>query len=144
MSAKDLLRYYVSVDGKAPREILSKTHHTDMLTVDPPTIDGLPNYAKSWVFGGLGWCGYGATTLQGHNGGLAGGWGEMYGLDNGFSFAVLGNQDTGTGKCTPAYMGATPPHCGLDGEYSCATDATAILLDLLGKVSWTDQDLFGG
>lgn len=84
MSARDLLRFFVSVDGRPEREIITKAHHDDML-VAPTLADGTNSgYGKTWILGGRSYgCGGSMVTRPtkfGHNGGLAGAFSNMFEL----------------------------------------------------------------
>jgi CubicO group peptidase (beta-lactamase class C family) len=140
MSAKDLLRYYVSVDGRPAREILTQANYTQMLTASPANM----RYAKSWVVGGSWWtCMTESMGLkQGHNGGLAGGFSNMYELGNGYSFAIIGNQNTGEGTCTAKTSSGGSIVCGGDKQPSCSDDSVGRLLRVLTSIDWPDHDLF--
>jgi len=124
MSARDLLRFFVSVDGRPEREIITKPHHDDML-VAPTLADGTNSgYGKTWILGGRGY-GCGATALTrptkfGHNGGLAGAFSNMFELSNGYSFVIMGNQN------------AT----------ACDHNSVARLIPVIESVDWPEHDLF--
>lgn len=132
-SAKDLLRFLVSVDG-AGSELLSASSRATMLTGSAAN----PGYGKGWILDNWGWCGVSRSIEQGHNGGLAGGFSNFALLDDGFSFAVIGNQNTGTGTCSDAAKTA----CGADGQPSCSSDSVTRLLSFLNTVDWPNYNLF--
>ena len=109
MSAKDLLRYLTSVDGlPSPPDIVNANERTDMLhspSQDNPSDKALSSgYARGWIIGGWGACNSGWNIVQGHNGGVSGGFSNMFFLQEGeFSFVVIGNQDpTSAGTCMPS------------------------------------------
>ncbi len=121
MSAKDLLRYFVSVDGLPAREILTPEHLADSITPGKPT-KMTSTYARSWITGGWGWCGSGARKItHGHNGGLPGAFSNLFQLDDGYSFAIIGNQDLVQGGCE---------------------DSVTRFLNVLSTVDWPGHDLF--
>lgn len=121
MSAKDLLRYFVSVDGLPAREILTPQHLVDSITPGKPT-KMTSTYARSWITGSARWCGSGARKItHGHNGGLAGAFSNLFQLDDGYSFAIIGNQSLVQGGCE---------------------DSVTRFLDVLNTIDWPEHDLF--
>jgi hypothetical protein len=83
MSAKDLIRYLTSVDGlPTPPDILSTTERTAMLhspRSDNPSDTALvAGYGRGWQLGSWGACNSGWNIVQGHNGGIRGGFSNMY------------------------------------------------------------------
>ncbi len=123
MSSLDLLRYYVNVDGRAEREIVTPQHHTDMITPSAATAMRSQQYARSWMTGTWGWCGVGSPIVQGHNGGLPGGHSDLFELPNGYSLAVMVNQSVYKGRCDDKVM--------------------ANLVGLVDQIDWPEHDLFG-
>lgn len=123
MSALDLMRFYVNVDGRPQREIITGQHRTDMITPSAATAMRSQQYARSWMTGSWGWCGVGSPIVQGHNGGVSGGFSDLFELPNGYSIAVMVNQDVAT------------PRCG--------ARAMANLVSLVDKIDWPEHDLFG-
>jgi hypothetical protein len=79
---------------------------------------------------------------QGHNGGLAGGFSNLFELGNGYSFAIVGNQNTGTGTCTAKTGSGEAIPCGGEGQISCSDDSVARLLRVLTSIDWPEHDLF--
>jgi len=121
MSAKDLLRYFVSVDGLPAREILTPQHLADSTTPGMAT-KMTSTYARSWITGSWRWCGSGARKItHGHNGGLAGAFSSMFQLEDGYSFAIIGNQDLVQGACE---------------------DSVTRFLNILNTIDWPEHDLF--
>lgn len=127
MSSRDLLRFFVSVDGRPGREIITPEHQADMLV--PPTLANGTNsgYAKTWMVGGRGWgCAnppmITRPTRFGHNGGLAGAFSNMFEQSNGYSFVIMGNQG---------------PRMG-----SCGDESVARLIPVIESVDWPEHDLF--
>jgi CubicO group peptidase (beta-lactamase class C family) len=151
MSAKDLLHYLSSVDGIAPGEILTATNRDAMLhrpIQDDPSDTALDSrYARGWITQSWGACNDGWNVIQGHDGGLSGAFSNMFFLqENGFSFVVIGNQDTGTGKCTPSTETGQPKPqavaCGGTNQPVCSDEPTARVIDLIRTVDWPNYDLF--
>lgn len=141
MSAKDLLQWFDSVDSNTARNVLSPSDQADMITANPPTVGPNHYYAKGWITQGWGWCGSSVPIVQGHNGSVAGAYANLFALPNGFSFAIITNQQTGTGTC---HSPSGERSCGGASQPRCDDDPVATLVDLLGKVNWPDQDLFPG
>ena len=152
MSAKDLMRYLVSVDGRpSPPDILNSGERTDM--VHSPASDNpsdktlVAGYARGWQVASWGACNTGWSIVQGHNGGISGGYSNMYYLPGGFSFAMIANQEpTGAGTCTPSADSGKPNPpavaCGKSGEPGCGDEPTARIIDLIRRVDWPNYDLF--
>jgi CubicO group peptidase (beta-lactamase class C family) len=153
MSAKDLLRYLVAVDAlPSPPDILNANERTDMLhspAVDTPADPALNGgYARGWQIGGWGACSASWNIVQGHNGGINGGFSDMYFLaEGGFSFVLIANQEAAAaGTCTPsAPAGAANPapiSCGGKNQPTCADEPIARIIDLIRRVDWPNYDLF--
>jgi CubicO group peptidase (beta-lactamase class C family) len=153
MSAKDLLRYLVSVDGLTPpTDILNANERTDMLHTpaqDNPADKTLnTGYARGWQIGGWGACSVGWNIVQGHNGGINGGFSDMFFLaEGGFSFVLIANQEAAaSATCTPnAPAGAANPApiaCGGTNQPVCADEPMARTIDLIRRVDWPNYDLF--
>ena len=153
MSAKDLLRYLTSVDGlPSPPDIVNANERTDMLhspSQDNPSDKALSSgYARGWIIGGWGACNAGWNILQGHNGGVAGGFSNMFFLKEGeFSFVVIGNQDpTSAGTCVPSAdpgkSNPAPVACGGKNQPFCGDEETARVIDLIRRVNWPNYNLF--
>lgn len=138
MSALDLLRWYVSVDGRPGREILTGAHYAEMLA--PSAVNA--GYGRSWILGNWGWCGPSSAIRQGHNGGLAGGFANLFELGDGYSFAVIGNQNTGTGTCSATTGTGTAIACGSVGQWACSDDSVGRLLGILNTIDWPQHDIF--
>ncbi len=88
MSAKDLLRYLVAVDSlTSPPDILNANERSDMLhspAQDDPSDKALvAGYARGWQIGSWGACNVGWNIVQGHIGGISGGFSDMYFLQEG-------------------------------------------------------------
>ena len=60
-------------------------------------------------------------ATHGHNGGLAGAFSNMFQLDDGYSFAIIGNQDLVQGACE---------------------DSVTRFLNILNTIDWPEHDLF--
>ena len=127
MSAVDLLRWYTSVNGRPGRvpELLTTAHQKALTTAATPKFpSGTPPYASGWyVDGSWNWCGSSRTITQGHNGGVAGASSDLWSFPDGYSLAVIVNQDS-TG-CSGA--GAIVKNL-IDGP--------------LRTVEWPEQDQF--
>jgi hypothetical protein len=86
--------------------------------------------------------------VQGHNGGINGGFSDMYYLaEGGFSFAVIANQDSAaSGTCTPSAPAGDPNPapipCGGNNNPTCADEPMARIIDLIRRVDWPNYDLF--
>lgn len=122
MTPRDLLRWFVGVDGLPAREMLSPPNFLDSVTA--PTSTMTPTtYARSWITGSWGWCGTGSQAItHGHNGGLSGAYSNLFQLANGYSFAIIGNQ-------------SIRPNGGCH-------DGVKPFLDLLTQIDWPEHDLF--
>jgi CubicO group peptidase (beta-lactamase class C family) len=153
MSAKDLLRYLTSVDGlSSPPDILDANERKDMLhspAQDDPSDNALvAGYARGWQIGGWGACNVGWNIVQGHNGGIAGGFSDMYFLqEGGFSFVLIANQEAAaSATCTPSAPAGKPNPasvaCGGKNEPVCADEPMARVIDLIRRVDWPNYDLF--
>lgn len=153
MSAKDLLRYLLAEDGlTSPPDILNANERKDMLhspAEDDPSDQALvAGYARGWQIGSWGACNVGWNIVQGHNGGIQGGFSDMYFLEEGgFSFVLIANQEAAaSAKCTPsAPAGAPnppPASCGGKNEPVCADEPMARIIDLIRRVDWPNYDLF--
>jgi CubicO group peptidase (beta-lactamase class C family) len=154
MSAKDLLRYLTSVDGlPSPPDIVNANERTDMLhspAQDNPSDKGLSaGYARGWIIGGWGACNASWNIAQGHNGGVSGGFSNMFFLKEGeFSFVVIGNQDpTSAGTCVPSAdpgnkSNPAPVACGGKNQPFCGDEETARVIDLIRRVNWPNYNLF--
>jgi CubicO group peptidase (beta-lactamase class C family) len=149
MSAKDLLQYLTSVDGRPAREVLAPQSRSDMLTSTGPTKGPLSYYAKGWILNRWGWCGVGSAISQGHNGGVAGGFSNLFELPDGFAFAVIGNQSTpssgttmATGTCTAKTDSGGSISCGGTNMSACSDDSVGRLVPILTTIDWPDYDLF--
>ncbi len=120
MSALDLLRWFVSVDGRPEREILAPASIADMLA--PATLSNgtMTGYGRSWILNGWGWCGVDRAVTHGHNGGLTGAFSNLFQLADGYSLAVIGNQNAKT----------------------CDAESFGRLVSLLDKIDWPEHDLF--
>lgn len=143
MSAKDLLHYLSSVDGLAPADIVTSNDHTKMTTGSKSNAD----YGDGWQVGGWGSCNASWAIAQGHNGGLSGAFSDLYLMPNGMSFALIANQDaTKNGFCTPVPKPGAPSQakvaCGGDKQPVCADEPLSRIVELLGKVTWPDYNLF--
>lgn len=142
MSAKDLLRHLVRVDGLGG-EVLEKENRDKMLTPSPVWA----TYGRGWMLGSWGSCSSSWSIAQGHNGGLSGAFSDLFLLPNGMSFALIVNQDAASsGRCTPVATTASPSPakvaCGGDNQPGCGDEVVARLVELLGKVTWPSYDLF--
>jgi CubicO group peptidase (beta-lactamase class C family) len=143
MTAKDLLHHMAAVDGVGPGEIITQADHTTMTTGSTPN----PNYGKGWQLNSWGSCNSGWSLTQGHNGGLSGGFSDMYRLPNGLSFVLIANQDSApAGFCSPVATPGSPKPakvaCGGKNQPTCADDPLARMIEILGKVNWPNYDLF--
>ena len=153
MSAKDLLRYLTNVDGlSSPPDILDANERANMLHSpaqdNPPDTALAPGYTRGWIILNWGACNSGWNIVQGHNGGVSGGFSNMFYLQEGeFSFVVIGNQDlTSAGTCVPSAdpgkSNPAPAACGGKNQPFCGDEATARVLDLIRPVDWPNYDLF--
>jgi CubicO group peptidase (beta-lactamase class C family) len=153
MSAKDLLRYLVAVDAlPSPPDILNANERTDLLhspAVDDPTDNALtPGYARGWQVGSWGACSAAWNIVQGHNGGINGGFSDMYYLaEGGFSFVLIANQESAaSATCTPSAPTGSPNPapipCGGNNNPTCADEPMARVIDLIRRVDWPNYDLF--
>jgi CubicO group peptidase (beta-lactamase class C family) len=151
MSARDLLRYLTDVDGIQPGEVLTTANRDAMLhrpIADNPGNTALDSrYARGWITQNWGACNTSWNIVQGHNGGLSGGYSNMFVLqENGFSFVVIGNQDSGTGKCRPSVQPPNPPpakvDCGGTNQPACSDEPSARVIDLIRTIDWPNYDLF--
>ena len=122
MSAKDLIQFLASVDGVGA-DLLPKGLRDSMVLGSGISR----NYGKGWLLNGWGWCGTSRAIEQGHNGGLSGGFSNLFLLDNGVSFAVIGNQNTTTGFCSDTSNRA----CGGHNQPPCSDDSITRLLSVL-------------
>ncbi|WP_372790409.1 serine hydrolase [Paraconexibacter sp.] len=120
MSALDLLRWFVSVDGRPEREILSPISIEDMLTRSTLANGQETGYGRSWILDDRDWCGTTAPITHGHNGGLTGAFSNLFQLDSGYSLAVIGNQTAKT----------------------CDAESVGRLVSVLDKIDWPEHDLF--
>ena len=155
VSARDMLRFLSSVNGAYPGQIVTADSRTAMLhrpLDDDPTNTALDyRYARGWLTRSWGACDTAWNIVQGHNGGLSGGYSDVFYLqENGLSFVMIANQDAPVaGMCRPSAATTVPPPpppapvpCGGNNQPPCSDEAVARVIDMVRKVNWPGYDLF--
>lgn len=104
MSAVDLLRWFTSVDGIPGRvpELLTTSNQTAFTAPGVPKFPAGGTYGSGLILGSFGWCGASTPITFGHNGSLRGATSDLFGFPDGYSLAVIVNQDMSGGGCEKA------------------------------------------
>ena len=153
MSAKDLLRYLVAVDGLTPPpDILNANERSDMLhspAQDDPSDKALvAGYARGWQIGSWGAATWDGTSCRGTTAGSAAAFPTCTSSRRAdFSFVLIANQEAAaSAMCTPSAPAGkpnpSPIACGGKNEPSCADEPMARIVDLIRRVDWPNYDLF--